>query len=83
MDFRIQVKSTLFFTASLKIIDFSFIVTCTHQKIITLFCCINFDYYKKFHKKCFSFYLFSFEYIKKIKIHTKFDCASKFTLTPI
>ena len=38
-----------------------------------------------FVKKCFSFYLFSFEYKKKEKrkIHTKLDRALKFTLTSI
>ena len=54
----------------------SFIVTRTHQDIKALFCCLNFNYYDKFYKKMFFFYLFSFEYIKKRKMHIKLDCAS-------
>ena len=61
------------------VLDLSFIETHKHQKIKGLFCRINFDCYNKFCQKCFSFYLFSFKY-KKRKIHTKRDCASRFTL---
>ena len=43
-------------------VDLSFTVSCMHQKIKTLFCCINVDFTTKFVKKCFSFYFFSFEY---------------------
>ena len=43
-------------------VDHSFTVSCMHQKVKTLFCCINVDFTTKFVKKCFSFYFFSFEY---------------------
>ena len=47
-----------------RVVYLSFI-TCTHQKIKALFCCINFDYMTSFVKKCFVFHFFSFEYKKR------------------
>ena len=53
------------------VVDVSFIVTCTHQKIKALFCCINFDYAVNFVKKCcFTFYFPSFEYQERKEKYT-------------
>ena len=38
-----------------RLVDLLFIVTCAHQKIKALFCCINFDYTTNFVKKMFYF----------------------------
>ena len=65
------------------VVDLSFVVTHTHQKIKALFCCINFECYKKFCRKIFLFLPFSSEYIKKRRIYTKLNRASKFTFTSI
>ena len=52
------------------VVDLLFIVTCAFQKIKVYFCCINIDYTKNFEKKCFSFYLFPFEYKKRQEKYT-------------
>ena len=51
------------------VVDLSFIVTHTHQKIKDLFHCINFDYYDKCCENMF-FFLSLFEYKKTKKIYT-------------
>ena len=67
------------------VVDLLFIVTCMHQKVKTLFCCINFDNKTNLVEKCFVFlsiFLVLSIYIKR-KTHSILGCASKVTLTSI
>ena len=52
-----------------RLVDVSFIVTCSHQKIKALFSRINFDYAKNFVEKCFVF--LSILLLLSIKIEKK------------
>ena len=60
-DTRVAFKNCVPFTKYITyirpcVVDLSFIVTSTHQKIKALFCHINFDYATDFVKKCFVFF---------------------------
>ena len=68
-----KIKESSYIVAVFRshVIDLSFIVTGTHQKIKPIFCCINFDYTKNFVKQCFVFFhLFPFKCKKRKEKYT-------------
>ena len=68
-----KIKKSSYIVAVFRshVIDFSFIVTGTHQKIKPIFCRINFDYTKNFAKQCFVFFhLFPFKCKKRKEKYT-------------